>query len=125
MKSREVNISIETENDAFGENPEQEVARLLRATADTFEGGHYADTDLKDINGNTVGRVSILFEPPSTETDGIEETNAANAGDGGSAGEEASAAAPEEGDVTDETPADDAATQQEEVGQEEASEAAA
>jgi hypothetical protein len=48
-------ISINTENEVFGDDPGPEIARILRELADTVEGGSLDGTMLRDSNGNTVG----------------------------------------------------------------------
>ena len=55
-------LSLEINNDAFGDDPRQELARLLRFAAKKVEDG--ADTFmLRDINGNTVGSAAFsIFE---------------------------------------------------------------
>ena len=55
-----VTISIQCENAAF-EEPDsgRELARILRQLAEQFEDGQVPGT-LRDVNGNTVGEVSIF-----------------------------------------------------------------
>jgi hypothetical protein len=67
-------VSIETSNAAFGETAghrSQEVARLLRKTADWLEReGANADTKrLLDANGNTVGRARFTHSVENTIRD--------------------------------------------------------
>jgi hypothetical protein len=54
-----ITITIDTDNDAF--SSDYEVSRILFELAETFEGGfkHLNDQSIKDINGNTVGQVTI------------------------------------------------------------------
>lgn len=52
-------LIIETDKDAFADNPKAEIARILRETADKLESGRYVNK-LRDVNGNTVG--SVLYE---------------------------------------------------------------
>jgi len=49
-----IEIVINTDNDAFSENPLAEVARLLREEAQIIENGH-VNHYIVDLNGNTVG----------------------------------------------------------------------
>jgi hypothetical protein len=57
-------LSINMENDAFAENPGEEVARILRDVANRVEGhphfskGH--SQPLRDANGNTVGNFDVV-----------------------------------------------------------------
>lgn len=51
-----ITIKIDTDNDAFSEYPEQEVARILNELAEGIANGKIDDsTTIRDINGNTVG----------------------------------------------------------------------
>lgn len=52
----EIIISIETVNAAFEEEPEREIARILRELASKLENGQHPES-LRDINGNKVGKV--------------------------------------------------------------------
>ncbi len=56
-----IEITIETVNAAFEEQPASEIARILRRLADRFEhDGIIPDgLPLRDINGNTCGRIWI------------------------------------------------------------------
>jgi len=54
---KEIQILIETENAAFDERTEEEVARILRKFATDLEGGRRPEK-LLDLNGNVVGAVS-------------------------------------------------------------------
>lgn len=52
----EYRILIQYDNDAFGEEPGREVARILRDLAETCETLGLQETEvLTDINGNDVG----------------------------------------------------------------------
>ena len=60
-----VRILIDTQNDAFSESPEYEVARILKGiAARRIDEGvpHEEGQKLSDINGNTVGYLSISTE---------------------------------------------------------------
>jgi hypothetical protein len=48
-------IKMKTDNDAFGDRPEYEIARILRALADKVESTGQLDWGLMDYTGNTVG----------------------------------------------------------------------
>jgi hypothetical protein len=50
-------VSLQSDNDAFSRFPEQEIARILRELADAIEleGLEGRVFRLRDINGNTVG----------------------------------------------------------------------
>ncbi len=55
-------IEIETENEAFGDDPVFEICRILDTIArhleyDDFENEH--EHNLHDINGNTVGKITF------------------------------------------------------------------
>lgn len=57
-----ITIRLKTDNDAFQDgNRETEIARLVQAVADRIsEGGStYAECQLRDTNGNTVGTVTV------------------------------------------------------------------
>ena len=61
----DINITINTDNAAFGDNPGPEVARILRVMATRFERTQVAWTDgdewpVRDVNGNTVGTVEVI-----------------------------------------------------------------
>lgn len=51
-------INIDCSNDAFEEDLEYEVARILRNAADKLRSGETEGT-LRDINGNTVGSYKL------------------------------------------------------------------
>jgi len=51
-------LEIETDNDAFGENPEGEVGRILQDVASRLAWGDadaQASASIRDFNGNRVG----------------------------------------------------------------------
>lgn len=52
-------ITIETENDAFANGKGREVARILSGIAQRIKEGETDDFKVRDINGNTVGTVSL------------------------------------------------------------------
>jgi hypothetical protein len=53
----EITVRISTnDNDAFADDPLQELGRILRETADKLEGGN-TDFRINDINGNACGNV--------------------------------------------------------------------
>jgi len=55
-----VTITIDCDNEAFGDEPAVEVARILqRYTARLREAYRLEDCRLRDVNGNTVGQVEI------------------------------------------------------------------
>src|SRR5690606_4532157 len=54
-----ITLTIETGNAAFDDAPASEIARILRAAADRLERGDCFDFPLRDINGNTCGRLVI------------------------------------------------------------------
>lgn len=63
----EITISIRCDNEAFeGENCGSEVARILRKLADAIDYDHregvaaIGNAPLMDVNGNTVGKVTVL-----------------------------------------------------------------
>ena len=54
----ECSIQFEMDNAAFADYPMEEAARILRNAADKMEAGAQ-EFSLRDINGNTIGRVDI------------------------------------------------------------------
>jgi hypothetical protein len=55
-----ITIVIQTGNAAFADEPASEIARILRDTAARFErAGDLDGHKLRDINGNTVGTITI------------------------------------------------------------------
>jgi hypothetical protein len=57
VKEQEVRtftVTIETDNEAFADNMEGELSRILSDLSKKVEGGKF-EVSLKDINGNTVG----------------------------------------------------------------------
>jgi hypothetical protein len=59
-------IEFETDNAAFNDAPEFEVARILREMADRIEllGGGFYSGPVRDVNGNKIG--SAVFDPALT-----------------------------------------------------------
>ncbi len=53
-------VTINTDNDAFSDDPANEIALILRRVAEktlvTMDKGHYSTTPIRDSNGNTVGK---------------------------------------------------------------------
>lgn len=56
-----VNIAIQMDNAAFDDEPEVEVARILREAAKRFERDGIASHPLFDVNGNKVGGVEVTW----------------------------------------------------------------
>lgn len=54
-----ITITIETGNAAFEDSPTAEIGRILRSLADRFERYGTHPENLRDINGNTCGKVTI------------------------------------------------------------------
>ena len=55
-----IKITINTDNAAFKDNPTGEVCRILRDLADRADDYGIENTErLRDINGNTVGKVTV------------------------------------------------------------------
>lgn len=54
-------IQFDTDNAAFGDEPEWETARLLREVATRLETSNDYEGPIRDANGNTVG--TYRFEP--------------------------------------------------------------
>lgn len=68
------NVQMTCDNDAFAEDPNPEVARILRELADRVERGevdnHIGRTQYRslfDINGNNVGAASYVRTGPGYE----------------------------------------------------------
>ena len=59
-----VKIEFDTDNDAFvGDAFESEVARILKAFARKIEHGVYVENwPVRDSNGSTIGRATIMRE---------------------------------------------------------------
>ena len=53
-------IEIETDNAAFNDYQEQEVARILKDLAGKAEAGYSLNIPLYDLNGNKVGFCKII-----------------------------------------------------------------
>ena len=53
-------ITIRLDNAAFADNEAGETARILRKMADKYENaGQLSDANVRDLNGNIVGRAII------------------------------------------------------------------
>ena len=57
-KPKAITITIHTDNAAFGDAPEFEVARILRELSRRL-GDRLTDTTIRDLNGNRVGTVTL------------------------------------------------------------------
>lgn len=61
-----ITITITTDNAAFGDTPQDagtEVARILKRLSEKLQDtdpGDYCGSKLVDVNGNTVGKISVL-----------------------------------------------------------------
>lgn len=53
-------IEINTDNDAFGDNPKIEIARILRLHAKKIEDWGIEDRPILDRNGNKVGSLKYF-----------------------------------------------------------------
>lgn len=62
----EFTLNIDCDNAAFGEEPEDEVVRLLHVAAMKIEGG-YREGKLVDLNGNTVGDFELVADEDEDE----------------------------------------------------------
>lgn len=51
-------VEINTDNAAFGDNPELELSRILGELADTVAENPLEVISLRDVNGNTVGKAT-------------------------------------------------------------------
>lgn len=63
-----VAIRFQVDNEAFGDNPEAECARILRELADRFESGCMTLNDpqrIQDINGNAIGGAVLTNRLPA------------------------------------------------------------
>jgi len=56
----QVKITIDCDNEAFGDTPGMEVSRILRKTCDAMLYGIPKDTILVDVNGNKVGKLEVV-----------------------------------------------------------------
>jgi hypothetical protein len=53
-------LKIETDNEAFRQDPSLEIARILREVADQIYGAvRVPKKKLRDVNGNTVGEYRL------------------------------------------------------------------
>lgn len=60
MTYERIRIRIETENDAFADNPASEIARILGGLVIRFQRGDMGSyMSLHDINGNMCGELQI------------------------------------------------------------------
>ena len=59
-------LSFRTDNDAFHNNENREIARILRHLADRVENSNISayHSDVKDINGNIVGTYVLKETTP-------------------------------------------------------------
>jgi hypothetical protein len=55
----EFTLSIRSDNEAFAQDAGAEVARILRAVADSIAAGMEGHMHLMDLNGNGVGRAVL------------------------------------------------------------------
>ena len=55
-----VKIVIETENDAFQPEPNDELSRILRELAHNIATKRTLEQPIRDVNGNKVGRLRII-----------------------------------------------------------------
>lgn len=54
-------LEIEIDNDAFGDEPEHEIARILKEFATAIHTyGIASKHSLRDLNGNTVGNTRLI-----------------------------------------------------------------
>ena len=56
-----VTIKIKTDNAAFQDSPEIEIARILHKLADYVEQGQTGKITLIDLNGNSVGIANVPY----------------------------------------------------------------
>ena len=54
-----ITITINTENAAFDDCPEEEVKRILHELAYSIDNSGLTEKKIRDINGNTVGSITI------------------------------------------------------------------
>ena len=52
-------IEITCDNDAFGEDPGPELARILTRLANDAKCGKVESYQISDVNGNAVGKVKV------------------------------------------------------------------
>ena len=62
--SKKFTLQFDTGNEAFADNPDLEIARILRTVADRIENGDRYDTfrNILDLNGNIVGVFALKEE---------------------------------------------------------------
>ena len=56
-------VHLESDNEAFQESAGPELARILRALADSIAAGYEGVFRLHDVNGNAVGGAWLEFWP--------------------------------------------------------------
>lgn len=66
MTDVNLSLSIESGNPAF-DKPQIELARILRALADTVESGAEGPFTLRDLNGKAVGSAFLEIDCSETE----------------------------------------------------------
>lgn len=54
-------LEFDTDNDAFGNDPSNETASILRELADVIASGHRSGV-ARDRNGNTVGTFELAID---------------------------------------------------------------
>lgn len=64
MKASEFKLHIDCDNDAFGDDPQAELCRILGEIMEQLEGGDMSHR-IRDYNGNTVGAWALI--PPVIE----------------------------------------------------------
>jgi hypothetical protein len=52
-------LTFKTDNAAFADYPGAESARILREMADKIDGRGFVSAPVRDVNGNTVGRIDF------------------------------------------------------------------
>lgn len=53
-------LTINTDNDAFGDNPELEISRILEKLSEDIVDEPTEEFTLRDANGNKVGKVTWI-----------------------------------------------------------------
>ncbi|WP_165589017.1 hypothetical protein [Mycolicibacterium conceptionense] len=54
-------LNFETSSGAFSRDPESEVVRILREIADSIENRRFVNDVVRDIDGETIGEVSVRY----------------------------------------------------------------
>lgn len=75
MKTIYFALEIESSNDAFTDNPEEEIARILEEAAEEVRCKGDGRYPLFDINGNKVGRADFCIEDNSISIEEFIEEN--------------------------------------------------